>query len=367
MAPLPSRLSDAFSAQAVACAELKSRFSALICALIARDGVPEGIVRDKLIELANSSINLGPTGTSVPLRFLGALHKLVLDDVSPWLKSAYPPNLHPGETAFAEFLHNAALTHDEAICAFLANAPQTNETGRASVLAPPIALLAARYELPFKLTELGASAGLNLNWPLYHIDYGQWSVGPPDAGLRIGCRWHGPPLPSADIIVADAAGCDIHPMRLERPAQRNALLAYVWADQPERMARLQAALNIAADNPPNVLEQNAASFVTDRLAKPAPGQCHVIYHTIAWQYFPADQQQAVKKRIEAAGAVATMDAPLVWLRFESDNGEGGNGAKLDLTIWDGTSPEGRVVDLGRADFHARWVLWHAGKALEAGQ
>ncbi|MEN0088152.1 MAG: DUF2332 domain-containing protein [Pseudomonadota bacterium] len=363
--PLPLRLADAFSAQATACAELRSNFSALLCALLARDGVPEGPVHDKLSELTNSNIDLGPSGASVPLRFLGALHRLVLDGTSPALVAAYPPHLHPGETGLASVLNEAIVEHGEAISGFLANAPQTNETGRSAALAPAFALLAKRYGLPFKVSELGASAGLNLNWPLYHIDYGQWSVGAHDSDLKIDCRWHGPTLEPTEMLVADAQGCDVHPMLLETQQQRNALLAYIWPEQPERLARLKAALTAAAKHVPDIVAQDAATFVKARLKTPSPGQCHVIYHTIAWQYFPQDQQLAAGQAIEEAAALAKFDAPLVWLRFEADNHEGGKGAKLDMTIWDGTSPEGRLIELGRADFHGRWVQWTGGKALEA--
>ncbi|MEO0498412.1 MAG: DUF2332 domain-containing protein [Pseudomonadota bacterium] len=364
MAPLPRRLAEAFSAQSRACAELRSNFSALLCALVARDGVPDGGVREKLAELTNANTNLGPSGASLPLRFLGALHHLVLDGHTPQLAAAYPPNLHPGEGELAARLNAALAEHSDLVCGFLSNAPQTNETGRSAVIAPAFALLAAKYGLPLKLSELGASAGLNLNWPHYDLDYGQWATGSAASSLKIGCRWVGPALDPVEISVIDSVGCDLNPMLLETQTQRNALLAYVWPDQAERMSRLQAALQIAAQHRPKLVAQDAASFVAARLAEGATGQCHVVYHTVAWQYFPLEQQITAREALDEAGARATASSPLAWLRFESDNGEGGKGAKLSMTVWDGTAPEGQLVELGRADFHGRWVHWMAGKQLE---
>ncbi|MEO0635791.1 MAG: DUF2332 family protein [Pseudomonadota bacterium] len=362
--PLPPRLVEALGAQAKACAELGSNFSALLCALLARDGVPDGPVSRVLHELTNAHVDIGPAGASLPLRLIGSLHRLVLDGTDPVLAAAYPPAMHPGESALASALTDAFSKHGERIAEFLQSAPQTNETGRSAVLAPALALLAARYELPFKLSELGASAGLNLNWPLYKIDYGQWSIGPGDSTLKIGVRWHGPTFDAVAMAVDDAKGCDLHPMPLETDEQRNAMLAYVWPDQPDRLARMRAALAIAQERTPVVVPMDAACFVAERLAQPSPGLCHMVYHTIAWQYFPGNQQKAAQEAIEAAGEQATSDAPLAWLRFESDKQAGGKGAKLDMVVWDGTSPSGQHYELARADFHGRWVHWTAGKTLE---
>lgn len=133
-------------------------------------------------------------------------------------------------------------------------------------------------------------------------------------------------------------------------------MAYVWADQRDRLARLQAALAIAAEHPPRVDRGDAADWLEARLAAPAPGDRlggRLVYHTVAAQYFP----QATRDRIEAAlrdaGARATADSPLAHLSMEAD---GGDGAALRLRLWDGGL---RQWDLGRADFHGRWLNWQA--------
>ena len=46
------------------------------------------------------------------------------------------------------------------------------------------------------------------------------------------------------------------------------------------------------------------------------GQLHLIYHTIAWQYFPADVQDRSRALIEAAGRKATDYAPLAWFGWD---------------------------------------------------
>jgi hypothetical protein len=77
----------------------------------------------------------------------------------------------------------------------------------------------------------------------------------------------------------------------------------------------------------------------------------MIYTTIAWQYFPAAKQAEGLAMIEAAGATATMDAPLAFVQMENDGGE--KGAALTLRLW----PGDQRLSLGRVDFHGRWVDW----------
>jgi hypothetical protein len=55
--------------------------------------------------------------------------------------------------------------------------------------------------------------------------------------------------------------------------------------------------------------------------------------------------------IEAAGEAATTEAPLAWFGMENDGDV--RGAALTLGLW----PSNLTFDLGRADFHGRWIEW----------
>jgi hypothetical protein len=147
--------------------------------------------------------------------------------------------------------------------------------------------------------------------------------------------------------IASRAGVDLDPPHPVR--DRDRLLAYIWPDQPDRLARMEAALAL----PPQPVERaDAADWLERRLAGPAPrGTCRLICHTIAWQYFPPDTDARARAAIEAAGARATPDAPLAW--FGMEPGGDGSGAALTLRSW----PGGETLEAGRVDFHGRWVDW----------
>ena len=108
---------------------------------------------------------------------------------------------------------------------------------------------------------------------------------------------------------------------------------------------------IAAQDAP-VDRGDAIDWLETRLAAPRAGAVHLIYHTVAWQYFPAEAQARGTALIEAVGAKATADAPLAWLGMENDGDD--LGAGLTLRLWPGDTRHA----LARVDFHGRWMRWH---------
>ena len=100
-------------------------------------------------------------------------------------------------------------------------------------------------------------------------------------------------------------------------------------------------------------QADAIDWLDTRLSQQPEGTLHLVYHTIAWQYFPTKAQARGTDLLAAAGRRATRTRPLAHLSMEADNE--GPGAGLVLTTW----PGGRPHRIGRADFHGRWVDWTA--------
>lgn len=63
-------------------------------------------------------------------------------------------------------------THEAAILATLDSALQTNEVARSAVLIAAAHWIIARTKLPLVLSQLGASAGLNLLWDHHALEAG---------------------------------------------------------------------------------------------------------------------------------------------------------------------------------------------------
>lgn len=338
-------LTDAFLSQARSCGALGSPFMGQLLQLLARIW-PDDCNLGRTCA-AWPDVDLGPNGASLPLRIAGGLHALVLSNRAPALRAVYPPHTVSDEQLGAAVL--VALNQHEAfLLSWIQSAPQTNEVRRCAPLIATGHWLAGQFDLPFYLSELGASAGLNLMWHQFSMQTSAGTLGPANAPLTLTPDWSGTFPTHAHLKIADRRGVDLNPLNSSNPDHALRLLAYLWPDQPHRADLTKAA--IAAQDAP-VDRGDAIDWLEQRLQSIPAGHLHLIYHTIAWQYFPPEIAERGTSMIEAAGARATPENPLAWLAYESDGAP--DGAALTLRIW----PGNRNLALGRADFHGRWVHW----------
>ncbi len=333
----------AFAKQAGYCTQLAAPFTALLCSLAGERLDRSTKAGRRLLDWDG---NPEPFGDAVALRLCGGLHFLARSGAQPALAACYPPAPLPDPDALWHAV--LPLLDSEALAPWLDSAPQTNEVGRSAVLMSGLLVIAGRFGLPLRLYELGASAGLNLQLDRYRYELGGLQTGDSASPLLLKPDWKGPPPPAADVRIAGRAGTDLSPVKL--PDDRERLIAYVWADQAQRLAQLDAALGIAAADPPRLDRADAADWLEAKLPlEPEPGVARVVLHSVAFHYFPDDTKKRVAAHIEAAGARATAEGPLAWLRYEEQKGDGHFSLRLrtwpggeELLAW--THPHGRSVE-----------------------
>jgi hypothetical protein len=356
-----SDLVEAFRKQARACGELGSPFMMALLDRAASELGRTGSIGGLLASWPGD-----PVRDAVPLRLAAALHSLVLSGHDPGLADVYPPSDRAGD---ADAVWSAALAavkaHRRDVEAVLGSPPQTNEVGRSAVLLGGFLEIARATEgKPIRMFEIGASAGLNLLWDRYRYELGgraQW--GRADSSVLVRADWEGPLPPlEAHAVVAERAGSDSEPVDLENGQACLRLRAYVWADQPARMALLDAAMTLVRRDKIQVERGEAAAWVAKRLQAPAPGCVTVLYHSIAWEYFPEETKERIRSTIERLGARAGRDTPLAWLRLEPSSGGGPGGGQPDLrlTLW----PGGHERCLARAHTHGPPITWLEGSTDE---
>ena len=332
-----------FERQAADCRDLGSPFTARVL--------------DRVLGLIDKDSALGRRilmSASLPedalaLRLAGALHGLARAgdaDLAP----VYPPH-DASDAVLSAALARAVQRAEAVILPWLDRPPQTNEVARSAVLIAAGHWLTARYGLPLILSELGASAGVNLLWDHHALDLPGQRLGPDSAAVTLTPQWRGAQPNAATPHVLGREGVDLAP--LDPVADRARLMAYIWADQTERLQRCAAALDLVPRLRPRVAPGDAAIWAEARLAAPHPGALHLIWHTVAEKYFSPSTRQRWQAALTRAGAAATGDAPLAHLAMEWDGPQ--PGAALTLTLW----PGGQHIPLGRADFHGRWVDWYA--------
>lgn len=294
-----------------------------------------------------------PFDDAYALRLLGGVHRLVLAGAVPELATHYPSTGGDGDLDAAWPAFVALLADPPAsVLDALERPPQTNEVGRSAALVGGLLAVAADTGLPLRLRELGSSAGLNLRVDRYRYEQGGVGWGDPASPVRFADLW-APGVPPfwTPATIADRRGCDRDPIDAADPDAALTLLSYVWPGQAARFELLRAALEVAANAPVVIERADAPEWIARELADPAPGRATVVYHSVFWQYLPAPSAAAITETVEQAGAAASREAPLAWLRLEPS----ADGAHCDLrcTRW----PGGEEVLLATAGFHGGPVTW----------
>jgi hypothetical protein len=280
---------------------------------------------------------------NAPLRLAGALHALKLEALA--LGEVYPPQSVSDDDLW-DAVSYSLEKHEERILDWLTRPPQTNEVRRAAALLPALALIEERYRLPVELLELGCSAGLNLRADHFGLTVPNGTIGLVDAKVLLEPEWRGEaPVQHRLPHIVRRAGVDLSPLDPSDAKDQLRLLAYLWADQPDRLKRTKAAIEIAQSWPVEIAAEDAGTWLSRQLARPSDGILRVVFHTVAWQYFPKETQ------LQLENAIAAHDGPIARFSMEADGGRG-----AALTLRHGSTA--KAISLGRSDFHGRWVDWH---------
>jgi hypothetical protein len=283
-----------------------------------------------------------PRFSVLGLRLMGGVNRLVLTGREPELAAAYDAgDVPPAWDCLRDVLgRNVAELRNS-----LDRPVQTNEVARCVALIFGFLTVADETDLPLRLLEVGASAGLNLRWDRFRYRADGFSWGPADSPVELAFELDGksPPRLPAGVEIASRQGCDASPIDPLMPEGRLTLLTYIWPDQVDRIARMRAALEVAGMEPVSLDHEHATAWVQRMLAQPAPGKATVIYHSIVSQYLSDEERESLFATIRDAGERASADAPLAWLRMEPAEDR----ANLELTLW----PGGEDRHLARVGYH----------------
>jgi hypothetical protein len=222
-------------------------------------------------------------------------------------------HLGAGEGPYAE-LRNWLVDHwSETRDLMLARSTQTNEAGRCATLLPAL----ARIPGPLALIEVGASAGLCLYPDRYSYRYTVTEVADPtgitdSAAPAMSERASGhsvnldPPNGPSEVVIdcelknatapeeipeiAWRAGIDLNPLDITDPDQREWLRSLVWPEHDERRARLTAAAEIAAADPPRLVRGDLLETIESLLAEVPAGTQPVVFHSAVLAYVDAESR-----------------------------------------------------------------------------
>jgi hypothetical protein len=320
----------------------------------------DGIHRDpELLALAA----IAPTTQPPPNLLFGAVHYLLLRGAEHPLREFYPGltggSCRPPSEAFESF-RTFCLEHRAEIASLVATKlTQTNVIQRCMFLLPAFATVFRRGGgRPLALIEIGPSAGLNMQWHRFRYAYAHESGvgdrvvwGDPDAKVSLETVVRGEiPLPSlpAEMTVAWRRGIDLNPVDVADPDAVDWLRALIWPEHVERQERLSRAIDVAQEDPPEIVRGDAADGLVG-LIEAAPRDATLcVYGTHTLYQFPKEALRSVFHGMQRAAA----NRPIYFVGCE---GTGDRCSELRLTSY---AEEGREQELlANCNPHGRWVEW----------
>lgn len=318
-------------------------------------------------------------GQARPVLLLAAAHLLVLEQpdvaVARWYGSVTASEeLASGDPypAFRSLCLDHAVELREVIAT---HRTQTNEVNRVTLLAPMFATCTRDVpEQPLSVVELGSSAGLLLGLERYRSEVAGAVSGDPNSPVHLSGtlrgtstppRWAYPPVPA----VTERVGIDQVPIALTDPQSVRWLEACLWPDQPWRIDRFRAAVDLLAPDPPRLVTGDLIDALPEVVATLRPDTHLVVFHGWALTYVERSRRPELAAVL---GRMAADGRPVSWLSAEAPrcvpeivppvppiDGEALTPETvLGLRAWrDGRELPPRALGWGHA--HGSWLSWVA--------
>ncbi|MFC5367186.1 DUF2332 domain-containing protein [Salinirubrum litoreum] len=309
-----------------------------------------GIAEDPtLLDLAEEV----PADRWAPHVTLSAVHYLLLNGADHPLARFYPSLTESPEDpteAYPHF-HDFCVAHTDDLIPLLRHRrTQTNAVGRCAGLYPAFCYIDQQTPGSLALLELGASAGLNLNWDRYAYEYDSKRFGASDATVTVhsSVRAGSPPLQQTPPAVNARLGVDLNPLDPTDATDAAWLRALVWPEHTERLDVLDTAIEHSHGNPPQVVGDDAVETLVkhaDSLPRDGP---LVVYHTALLYQLSQEQRTTLHRALTTIGETR----PVWWLSGDGETEDPGTFG-LEVTRF----PDGDTVRLGRYEQHGRWIDW----------
>jgi hypothetical protein len=258
------------------------------------------------------------------LQLFSGLHYLVLAGRATW------DDVGAALREEVEFLHDWVGTERV----------QTNEPRRCWWLVPCFIEAARRTGAEvFDCVELGCSAGLNLLWDRYGYEYaaGTFAGSPVFRGEE-----RGRPVSVGELPrVRSRVGVDLAPPDLRTDEGVRLLKSFVWADQSQRLADLDAAIEVWRRDPPEVVVGDLVDELPQLLARRRDDGVLLVWETAVLGYLPEERREETRTLLDEADCVFV----------HTGQPENGSHDYYGLYV-DGD-------EVAHAEFHGAWIEWLA--------
>ncbi len=302
--------------------------------------------------------------TQIPNLLFAAVHYLLMGDLAAPLAAYYPDctdspcpitEVYPAFRAYC-------LAHADTIRQLVTTRRvQTNEVRRCAPLLLAAETLSQQLNgQPLAWVEIGASAGLLMQWDRYGYAFrdeagNNLQAGDAASPVQITSELRGalyPPIPTRMPTVAWRVGLDINPIDPRDEDATRWLRALIWPEHCDRRELLDAALAVAREHPPRIIAGNAMDTLPAALDEAPAEAALCVYHSYALNQMPATVRESILKQF-VAYARQHPQRPLYRISQEWY----GDQETPQLELFTYRADEGERELLATCESHGRWIEW----------
>ena len=297
-------------------------------------------------------------GQPVANMLFGAVQYLLAEEPGHPLATHYPTLGGKGGKGdpfplFREYV----LAHRERIGGIIgSHMVQTNEVRRSAGLFPAFSELWRRTGRPLSLIEIGPSAGLNLIFDRYAYDYGRGAAGVRGSPVVLRCESRGADPPVELPPLASRMGIDLNPLDVRDEEAMRWLRALVWPEHTDRLALLQAAIEVARAKPPPLIRGDVFDLLPGLIRDADPASTVCVFATFVLNQF----SEEMRGRLRALLVDESREREICFIvlgysEFVTMQPE----APFEGSLWlAGLGPAGKsATRLARFHHHGRWIAW----------
>lgn len=310
------------------------------------------------------SIAAAPARTRRPSSVLAALQDLALAGRAPALAAAHADR--DGGAAAVAAVELLVRTPDLVMATAARRPVRADETGRCAVLHPAIAEAADRVGASaIGLVDVDGGVGLNLTVDRVAVRHGDGAMLGDPSSVRHTANVVGDRIVPSRVLpeVVTRILVDRDPFDVTDPDDTRWLRACVPPDQPERRARLDAELALAASAPPDVVRGDAVDVLSEVVADVPSDALPVVVTTWSLSRRSRDERLRMLERLDASAT----DRAVAWITVEGvgvapgvptlGDRRGSGHSIVGLTLVEGQTLRSEAI--GRCWSRGRWMSWLA--------
>lgn len=230
---------------------------------------------------------------------------------------------------------------------------QTNDVGRTACLVPAFSYVALRERNePLAMVDFGCSAGLNLLFDRFHIDYGALSWGDTTSPVQLNTELRGdgrPRLTEGRPRVAYRIGLDLNPIDVTDEDQLLWLRALIWPEHISRQQALVAAASLMMREPQTLLSGDGLELLPMVLANLPEGLPILVYTSFVMYQLSREMREGFLRILRDVAA----RRPLYLVSMD------GNTLLSEITLITWQGGEQRQEKLLECAAHGQWLRWLA--------